>query len=84
MKKLLLLLVFQLLGCQQLLKGEIQPVKASFKYKGAYYTTCGGAVEDWASCNRKAQSKCNGDYITLQKSEDGTGIRRELHFECEK
>ncbi len=49
-----------------------------------YFTSCGGAVEDWASCNNKAQATCQNGYSVVKKNEDATGTIRELIFECKK
>ena len=47
-------------------------------------TTCSGAVENWGSCNNKANRTCNGNYVVLEKNESIVGGKRELIFECKK
>ena len=84
MKLLLTLLLVSLSGCAQLMNGQMQPVLKSHIYKNAYFTTCGGAVENWGSCNDKAQSTCAKGYVILEKNADSTGVKREIHFECRK
>ena len=84
MKILLLVLLFLVSGCAQLMNGQIQPVTKSLSYKNAYFTSCGGSAEDWGSCNRKAINTCSGGYIILEKNADSTGVKREIHFECKK
>jgi len=76
------LILLCLAGCQQLTSGQQQPVRTN--PKGDYYTTCGGAVETWGSCNDKAQKTCQGNYSVVKKEEDGTGMKRELTFQCNK
>jgi len=71
-----------LTGCQQLLNGQQQPVR-SLK-NNMYFTSCSGAVEDWASCNNKAQRTCQGDYSIIQKEESSTGNVRAITFQCNK
>ena len=71
-----------LTGCQQLLQGQQQPVKVL--KDGAFYTSCSGAVENWASCNNKAQATCKNGYQVLNKDENSTGTKRELTFQCNK
>jgi hypothetical protein len=84
MKVFLIVLVGLLSGCAQLMNGQTQPVLKSHIYKDAYFTTCGGAVENWGSCNDKAQSTCAKGYKILEKNADSTGVKREIHFECRK
>jgi len=76
--------LFLISGCAQLMNGQKQPVTSSLYFKNAYFTTCGGAVEDWGSCNRKAMETCPNGYTVLQKNADSTGVKREIHFECNK
>ncbi len=75
---------FLFVGCAQLLNGQLQPVKIKDPNKVIYSTTCGGAVENWSSCNNKAMDTCSKGYIVLDKTEDSNGIKRELTFECKK
>lgn len=82
MKYVGLIILGLIAGCAQLMKGQEQPVIA--KKDGIYYTSCSGAVEDWASCNNKAVRTCNGDYQVLSKYENSTGTKRELTFQCNK
>jgi len=84
MKLLLIVLVGLIAGCAQLMNGQTQPVLKSHIYKDAYFTTCGGAVENWGSCNDKAQNTCTKGYKILEKNADATGVKREIHFECRK
>ncbi len=82
MKIFLTLLIFTLSSCAQLMNGQIQPVVK--KKENLYFTTCSGAVEDMASCNRKAMGTCVNGYNTLEKFEDTNGPIRSLTFECKK
>jgi hypothetical protein len=75
-------LVVILSGCQQLLEGQQQPVR-SLK-NNIYFTSCSGAVEDWASCNNKAMNTCTAGYVVIKKDENSTGTLRELTFQCNK
>ncbi len=85
MNKIFLVLgVVLVSGCQQLMHGQIQPVKSIDPAKGIYLTTCAGAAEDWASCYDKARQTCSGDYVTLKKQDDSRGTQRELNFQCKK
>ena len=78
-----LILAFAILlaGCQQLLNGQTQPVVIK---NGNYFTSCGGAVETWGSCNNKAMNICKNGYTTVSKEENVTGTKRELTFVCNK
>ncbi len=84
MRILGIVLIGLICGCAQLMNGQIQPVTNSMKFKNAYFTTCGGAAEDWGSCNRKALDNCSKGYVILEKNADSYGIKREIHFECKK
>jgi len=68
-------------GCQQLLNGQSQPVTV---INGNYFTSCGGSVETWGSCNNKAIKTCPNGYIVLSKDENSTGTKRDLTFKCSK
>ena len=67
------------LGCQQLTRGQLQPVVIK---NGSYLTNCGGAAEGWGSCYSKASITCPSGYEVLLKEEGNTGILRELSFKC--
>ncbi len=82
MKYLGLVLTIALSGCAQLMNGQIQPVV--LKGNNVYYTTCSGAVENMASCNRKAMETCSNGYNILDKFQDANGAIRSLTFECKK
>jgi len=82
MKFIVLSLLLTLTACAQLMNGQLQPVVVKDATKNIMFTTCGGAVEDWASCNRKALKACPSGYSTLKKVDDTTGINRELTFQC--
>ena len=84
MKFLILVIMFLVTGCAQLMNGELQPVKLKDPNKGIYSTTCAGAVESWATCNEKAMKTCSQGYFVLDKVEDSTGTKRELTFQCKK
>ena len=71
-----------LVGCDQLLHGQEQPVK--LLKTNTYFTGCGGAVETWASCNNKAMNTCPAGYVVIRKDENSTGTVRELTFQCNK
>lgn len=75
-------LALLLSSCAQLMKGQQQPVTLIDAKQRTYFTTCSGAVEDWASCNYKARQTCKGAYETLNKLENPVGGRRELTFRC--
>ncbi|BCM26064.1 hypothetical protein ZMTM_23230 [Methyloradius palustris] len=62
--------------------GEMQPVIVKDASQKIMYTSCGGAVEDWASCFHKASQACSGNYSELKKVEDNRGTNRELTFQC--
>ncbi len=78
----LLLSLFFLAACQQLLNGQQQPVKT--RSNGDYFVGCGGAVETWGSCNSKAMNSCPKGYEVIAKDENSTGTSRELTFRCRK
>lgn len=83
-KKLIILSALPLIGCTQLMQGQEQPVISKSSKDGIYFTTCSGAVEDWASCNNKAMRICSSGYSALNRIENTTGTKRELTFQCNK
>jgi hypothetical protein len=82
MKYFGLVLTIVLSGCAQLMNGQIQPVL--LKGDNVYYTTCSGAVENMASCNKKAMATCTNGYNIIEKIQDAQGAIRSLTFECKK
>jgi len=82
MKYCLLVLLGLIGGCAQLQRGQIQPVIVKDYKNNIMFTTCSGAVEDWASCYRKARSTCDKDYKIIEQNENANGGRRELTFKC--
>ena len=84
MKKIICLILFVLTGCAQLQHGQIQPVIIKDAKQQIMFTSCGGAVEDWASCFNKASNACTNGYSVISKNEDTRGVRRELTFQCKK
>jgi hypothetical protein len=82
MKQIFIGVVMVLTGCAQLMNGQIQPVV--MKKENVYYTTCSGAVENMANCNKKAMNTCARGYNILDKFQDAQGAIRSLTFECKK
>jgi hypothetical protein len=82
MKLILVTATLLLSACAQLMNGQIQPVVQ--KGKNLYYTTCSGAVENMASCNKKAMDTCPNGYLVADKFQDSQGAARSLTFECKK
>jgi hypothetical protein len=82
MNYLILVITVSLLGCAQLIQGQMQPVKPLGN--NLYVTNCGGAAETWGTCNEKAMQTCENGYNVVSKFENSTGISRELKFECKK
>ncbi len=82
MKLIFIVAALFLVGCAQLMNGQIQPVV--MKKPNIYFTTCSGAVENMASCNRKAMETCSNGYNMLDKFQDANGAIRSLTFECKK
>ena len=83
MNKLIILVFGLLSGCTQLMHGQMQPVKM-ISSKGAYLTSCSGAVENWNDCYDKASATCGGNYSILSKEDNSLGTKRELTFQCKK
>ena len=73
---------FVLSACQQLQHGQIQKVNLVGSNK--YFTTCSGAVEDWASCFDKASASCNGKYDVITREDNNRGTYRALTFQGKK
>ena len=84
MNKLLLVVLVFLSGCAQLQHGAIQPVVTKDAKNRIYFTTCGGAVEDWPSCYDKASAACNGKYEVIRKGDNSRGTQRDITFQCKK
>ncbi len=84
MRWMILFFILFFAGCTQLLNPQEQPViEKDYKQK-IYSTTCSGTVEDWGSCNLKANRTCSGSYVSLKKFESPVGGRREFTFQCVK
>jgi hypothetical protein len=84
MKNLIILSMIFFGGCAQLINGQQQPVVTKNFKERIYFTTCSGAVEDWSSCNKKAQITCKQIYEVINRIESPVGGRRELTFQCGK
>jgi protein involved in sex pheromone biosynthesis len=82
MKFTLLVLVFVLNGCAQLMHGQEQPVIKKDAKNNIWYTTCSGAVENWYNCNLKAQRTCEKGFYSLEKTENANGGLRTMTFKC--
>ena len=80
--RLLLVLALLLSGCAQLMHGQEQPVVMKDSKKNLWYTTCSGAVENWQSCNLKAERTCEKGYYPLEKTENPNGGIRTMTFKC--
>ena len=84
MKYIFLLLVLGLAGCDQLLRGQEQPVR-QIGLEGLYYTTCSGVAETIGNCYEKAKRTCLGNnYSIVRQTQDSSGVHRELTFQCNK
>ena len=84
MYKLLLTCLVLLSGCAQLMHGATQPVILKDAKNSIYFTTCGGAVEDWNNCYDKASATCNGKYDLITKGDNSRGTQRDITFQCKK
>ena len=84
MKKLLLIVLFALVGCQQLQHGQEQPVVKKNAIEELYFTTCAGAVEMWSDCYAKAQRTCPSGYKVISIGDNNQGTQRDLTFQCKK
>lgn len=84
MKNLILLVVFGLTGCAQLMHGAVQPVTVKNLQEKIYFTTCSGVVETSSTCLEKAKETCQGGFNVIERYETPTGARRELTFQCRK
>jgi hypothetical protein len=85
MKLLVITLVTFLTACSSLMNSSnaLQPVVVKDANQKIMFTTCGGVVEDWGSCNRKAAKTCANGYAVLEKEERLVGVPvRELTFQC--
>jgi hypothetical protein len=84
MKLLTLLLPLILSACSALMnaEGAAQPVKRIDVKEMIFFTTCSGVVEDWGTCNSKAQKTCQNGYEIMKKEENSPTAYRELTFKC--
>lgn len=83
MSKIILLALFVLTSCAQLMKNSEQPVEAYID-ANTFKTTCSGAVEHWDSCSRKANRTCPNGYKIVEKGQDGNGTIRSMIFSCKQ
>lgn len=81
---IVLLAALSLSACSSLMnaEGAMQPVQVVNAKEQVMFTTCSGAVEDWASCQRKASKTCQNGYEVLSKNESAIGGKREITFKC--
>jgi hypothetical protein len=49
MKSFIIAIFLLVAGYWQLMNARLQTILKSYKFKKAYFTTCGGNPEDWAS-----------------------------------
>jgi hypothetical protein len=82
MKFIIFIFMVSLSGCAQLMHGERQPVVLKDYKQKIYFTSCGGAVEEWGSCKDKASETCVNGYSIINRLESAVGGRRELTFQC--
>ena len=82
MKYLLMIFLVLVTGCAQLQNGQIQPVVVKDYKNKIMFTTCSGAVEDWASCYKKAKMACENGYKMIEQKEDANGGIRTFTFQC--
>ncbi|MDP2248249.1 MAG: hypothetical protein Q8J65_08970 [Nitrosomonadales bacterium] len=84
MKLLFILPMLFLSACAALMnaEGAAQPVKRIDVKEKIFITTCSGVVEDWGSCNSKAQKTCENGYEIMKKEENPPTAYRELTFKC--
>lgn len=80
--KYILLLAIIVAGCAQLQHGQIQPVIVKDYKNKILFTTCSGAVENWASCYDKARNSCPKGYELIDKQENPHGGIRQFTFKC--
>ena len=73
-----------LTGCQQLMHGASQPVKALDVRSGIYFTTCTGSAESWGDCQDRARQTCPNGYSVTNRAEGAVNGKRELTFQCNK
>jgi hypothetical protein len=83
MKYIVLLCLIFLSGCDQLLRGQEQPVKQIGK-DNLYFTTCSGMAETMGTCFEKAKRTCGASYAIIKQNQDSSGVHRELTFQCKK
>ena len=69
-------------GCAQLTQGQTQPVIVKDAKNKIMFTTCSGAVEDWASCYKKARATCANGYKTIEQTDNANGGFRNFTFKC--
>ncbi|CAN1523220.1 hypothetical protein MCETALH18_01193 [Methylophilaceae bacterium] len=84
MKQVIIILIFALSGCAQLMNGQVQPVVMKDYKQKIMLTTCSGSAEHWGNCNSKAMAKCTDGYSVLEKTENPNGGIRTLTFQCKK
>lgn len=82
MNKIIYIGLLSLAACTQLMHGQEQPIITKDIRNKIYLTTCGGAVEDWASCYDKARRTCGNDYSVITKGDDSRGTYRSITFQC--
>ena len=82
MKYSLLILFVLIAGCAQLQHGQIQPVVVKDYKNNIMFTTCSGAVEDWAGCYAKARNACAKGYKIIEQNENANGGIRNFTFQC--
>lgn len=83
MYKFLILALFSLTGCAQLMHGdETIDIRMVNGKENIWSANCSGAVNNWPDCNAAASRKCPTGYAMIKKNESPIGGKRELIFQC--
>ncbi len=64
------------------MNGQDQPVNLIDSQNHIYKTTCSGMAETMGSCHQKAQKTCDNGYRLIEEKIDGSGVHRQIKFQC--
>ena len=70
------------LSCTALMNPQEQPVNLIDEKANIYITTCSGTAETMGTCHQKAKRTCKNGYEMLNEKLSGSGVHREIKFQC--
>ena len=70
------------ISCTSLRNPQEQPINLIDEKEKIYITTCSGMAETIGTCHEKAKRTCKNGYEVLNENRSGSGVHREIKFQC--